>query len=141
MAKDNLKLPDFEHVSGETPTVRWDEENKIGYLKIPVIITEDEMEQLVKQIFPLLRQASGKGKIYVDLSITQPHLVRAGKMRKRILGVLQEVTEIGVEKIAMLIGSIIVKTALSFIIAAGGLKNIKIFKTQEEALNWLKESE
>lgn len=41
-------------------------------------------------------------------------------------------------RIAITGGSIIIKTVMIFIMAAAGQKKFKYFKTEEEALKWLK---
>jgi len=124
--------------------------NKKGY---KILIEEGEIMQItvskswgkIENIKDLMEEVrrywidkKDKAKVLVDLGLA-PH-IPSYLYRKTVVNLVKEtIKEIGFNKVALCGGALIQRTVASFIIRAIGLKNIQYFRTEEEALKWLKE--
>jgi len=114
-------------------------ENGIVRIKIGQTINENESVALLEKFRDLTKTQTTKPRILIDitLAVASPRSF----FRKRTAEILREAFKNpGFEKTA-LFGEIdtLRMVITSFVIKATGLENVKFFKTEEEALKWLKE--
>jgi len=84
------------------------------------------------------KQPNSPLKVLVDL--THSTHIPSVTFRKWGVNFLKDkLKEPGFEKIAFWGGGILPRVVTSFIMTAASLKNVKLFKTEDEALKWLKE--
>lgn len=101
---------------------------------------EEDVEQLIERIEDIMEKAPGRARILFNLSSTTTH-IRSSQFRKKIAERIKEIAKnVGFAKIAFFGGNLIIRTIASFIVVSAGLKNIKIFPEQEEALKWLRKA-
>jgi len=98
--------------------------------------------EIVKDLMEEIRRywidKKDKARVLVDLGLA-PN-IPSSLYRKSIVTLVKDtIKEIGFNKVAMYRGALVQGTVASFIIRAIGLRKIKYFKTEEEALKWLKE--
>jgi hypothetical protein len=101
---------------------------------------EEAMEFLMKEIIEIRKNLATKPKILVNLGLA-PH-ISSTIYRRSMVGLAKEaLKKIDFERVAVYggIGKRVQKIVVSFITTAAGIKNIKLFETEEEALRWLKE--
>jgi hypothetical protein len=124
----------------EEGTKVWTGEDGIVYAQTAKRITEEEINELINQIEEVLNKAPQKSKIAINIKTTFP--VRTSRFRrataKRIKGIAENP---GFEKLALFSENVIMRTTGSFILAAGEIKNAKVFTKKEKALEWLKRSD
>jgi len=98
--------------------------------------------EIVKDLMEEVRRywinKKDKAKVLVDLGLA-PHVPSSLYRKSVVTFVKDTIKEIGFNKVAIYRGALVQGMVASFIIKAIGLKNIKYFKTEEEALKWLKE--
>jgi len=115
----------------------WIEKDGIIYIELSKRMSEEDVKQLMKEIEEAIRKVLGKAKILINLR-TVP-TVWTSQFRKRTVERVKEIAKnIRFEKAALFGGNVVLRTIASFIIAATGLGNVKVFPTKEEALKWLK---
>jgi len=115
----------------------WIEKDGIIYIELSKRMSEEDVKQLMKEIEEAIRKVLGKAKILINLR-TVP-TVWTSQFRKRLAERIKEIAKnIRFEKAALFGGNVVLRTIASFIIAATGLGNVKVFPTKEEALKWLK---
>jgi len=96
------------------------------------------MKNLMEEIKKYWIDKKDKAKVLVDLGLA-PN-VPSSLYRKTVVNLVKDtIKEIGVNKAAICKGALVQGMVTSFIIRAIGLKNIKYFRKEEEALKWLKE--
>ena len=115
----------------------WDEKNKIGRVFISGEVDLEMTERLIEKGDEVQKQYGGKnGKIdwLVDVTkITKPSVILP--IRK----VMAEGIKIfGAGKIAIVGTSKFIETIMVFIMGVAGQRKFNYFKSEEEALKWLK---
>ena len=127
-------MPESEN-NPEKMTISLDKEGIVN-VKIVRDLASEDIKNLIKEGRELVKRFSEKPKVIID--ITSGLSPISFQLRKEIGGHVKELVESpGFEKVAVF-GEIIARTIASFIIAASGEKNIKVFEGKEEALKWLK---
>jgi len=111
-----------------------------GIVRVKVGKTMDEgiIDDLANDFQGIARKLSSKAKVLIDLG-SVPNVPISSFRRKATRLIKDAFKNPGFEKIALYKGGVIPRTVVSFILVAAGLKNIKYFKTEEEALKWLRE--
>jgi len=158
LSKEDVKktkqfLEDFEKEFEKYPAVKtiknkpeiWVDDDGIVHTKVVGDI--DEMikyaEIMMNYSEKYIEKNKNKIVIPIELRILTeiPPILKMPsiKYRKKGAEFLKKTQEtIKFNKMAICGGGIIVKTVLAFILRALGMKNIKHFNTEEEALKWLK---
>ena len=109
----------------------------IIYIDVPKGISEQDIYKLIDEAEKFLKGLSGEAKILVDMS--EATIFRSAGFRKKAAKKMKEIAQgPGFKKAAMVGKDIFRRTIVSFVITAAGIKNVKVFKTKEEALKWLK---
>ena len=115
----------------------WQGKDGIIYIEVPKGISEQDIYKLIDEAENFLKVLSGQAKILVDTS--EATVFRSAGFRKKAAKKMKEITQgPGFKKAALVGEDIGRRTIVSFVVAAAGIKNVKIFKTKEEALRWLK---
>jgi len=114
-----------------------------GFLHVKVgdVIDEEIVQNLLKNYLELAKKLPIKPNVLVDMTLV-PHtpFSTSSLFRKEMAKKIKEaVKDIGFSKAALWGGGAIQRTVVRFILVAARVKNIKHFKTEEEALKWLKE--
>ena len=122
----------------EEETKIWLDEDGILRFKLGNMMNEETLKMLNTKFIEFGTKASGKIKVIIDLSkITYKSTIN---LRKNAIRILKDtLKDPGYDKVAFFGGNMLSRTVVSFIITASTFKNIKIFKTEEDALKWLKE--
>ena len=118
----------------------WMESDGIVRIRTGEAWGEEIMESLVEKILEIIKDLSVKPKFLVDLGLS-PHITST-VYRKNMARLAKEaLKKIDFEKVAVYggIGGRVQRIVVSFITTAAGIKNIKLFETEEEAFKWLKE--
>lgn len=117
----------------------WLGEDGIVQAQIGKKYNEKTVDIVVKKFIEVTRELTTKPKILIDISLTPPAYKII--LRKKIVKVLKDLfKDPGFEKLAMWgAKTTFIKAITLFIIRAIGIDNIKYFKTEEEAIKWLKE--
>ena len=117
----------------------WEEKEGIVHIKLIKMINEQELYQFIKEVKEAVEKLPQKAKVLVDIREATPF--RSSQFRKGAVEMLKGIAQSpGFQKVAIFGGGVIKSTIASFVIAASGLKNIKVFGKKEDALKWLKES-
>lgn len=115
----------------------WIGDDKIVYVTVIPIVLAEEIEDLAKEVKKALEASQNKARILVFMDGVKLG-IRSHHRRKRFAQVAKDLgVNPGFEKAAIYGVNTIIRTVASFIIATSGLKNVKIFKTKEDALEWL----
>jgi len=121
----------------------WVDEDKIVHLKMEeVVVNIQILEDAFKKYKEITKDFSAKPKILIDISIVKYGM--PSSFRKKAATDLKDLFYgVGFEKIAMWGGNTLVRVMTLFFITAfkaiSKLSNIQYFRTEEEALKWLKE--
>jgi len=113
----------------------WDEENKIGRIKIEGNPDEKMANELFDKVDEINSKMSGKTSWLVDPGDNRP----SSRLRKVIAE--RFYSDPGIEKQAVLTTSTVIKVIMQFVMKASGRKNVRAFANEEEALKWLKRGE
>lgn len=121
------------------------EENKVFVREDGIIcieigekVSEEGIRDLINRIMEVLGGVSNKPKILVNVGIL--FLIRSSSFRKEISYKIKTIfKEHEFGKIAFYSANIKTRTVVSFIMAGTGLKNMRVFKSEQEAFKWLKE--
>ena len=122
----------------------WVDEDKIVHLKMgEVVVNIQILEDAFKKYREIVKDFSTKPKVLIDISIVKYGM--PASFRKKAAADLKDLFyDVGFEKIAMHGGNTLVRVMTLFFITAfrtiSKLNNIQYFKTEEEALKWLKKS-
>jgi hypothetical protein len=100
-------------------------------------LTEEEVEKLINDALDLSQKKGGRTKVLVNF-LAAPHIPSVIFRKKIVKSIKEALKEVKNWKIATYGGGTIQKTVASFVASASGLKNIKFFKSETEALEWLK---
>ncbi len=114
-------------------------EDGIVYIEIAKepLLAEDIWEAL-EEAKKILEGLPGKARILINIKIFS--IIHSSQFRKKTSEIIKDILKTtGYEKIALMGGNTFIKTVASFLLAASGIKNAKIFNTEKEALNWLKQ--
>ena len=121
------------------------EENKVSiredgivYIEIGKRVSEKGIIDLIDRLMEILKRLPKKSKILLNIGTL--FLIRSSVFRKELSDKVKFIfQEYDFGKAAFYSSNIKTRTVVSFVITATGLKNMKVFQTQEQALNWLKE--
>ncbi len=113
--------------------VWWDEENKIGRIKMEGNSDDETPIELFDKLDEINSKIPGKTSWLVDPGNIRP----SSRFRKMIAERFYENPKI--EKHAVLTTSTAIKVIMQFIMKATGRKNVRAFANEGEALRWLKE--
>jgi len=117
----------------------WLDKEGIVNIQVAKEITAEEAYVLVDVAEKFLRDFQGKGRVLIHVLPYKGPFVATFKFRKTVSKRIKEIIkDPGFKKVAICGMTTIIKTVSSFIIAASGVKNMKVFGTKEEALKWLK---
>ena len=114
-------------------------EDGIIYVEIDEKVSEEGIRDLINRMVEALGGVPKKPKILVNLGSL--FLIRSSSFRKEIsdkIKIIFKKHEFG--KTAFYSVNVKTRTVVSFIIAGTGFKNMRIFKSEQEALKWLKTS-
>lgn len=115
----------------------WLGDDGIVRIRIGEVINEGIVEATAKDFREIVKTPPIKARVLIDIS-AGPR-VTSSIFRKNAVKLIKDtLKDPGFERIALWGGSVIQKVGTSFIITAAGFKNIKYFKTEKEALEWLK---
>jgi hypothetical protein len=121
------------------------QENKAWIIKDNIVCiianvqdTDKSIKILLDQVKEKLIKVGKRAKILIDLSGPISENLRSSQVRKKIVAEVKRWLK-GVEfdKAAIFGGDTIKRTIASFLIAASGIKRVKIFEKKEQALKWL----
>ena len=116
----------------------WIGKDGIIYVKMVKATVEEDAFEILGKIEEALRKSPPKTKILI--SILTSSIVKSSQFRKKCGEKIKELYEnIGFGRTAIFGLTVIPRAIAKFIIAASGVKNIKIFNNEKEALKWLKE--
>lgn len=125
--------------SEEDKTKVWADKDGTVHIKVTEVAAEQDVYKLIKEAREVIEKLSGKAKILIDISGAA--VFRSAPFRKKAAEQVGDIAKnIGFKRAAMFGGGLIRRTVASFVIAASGIKNMRIFETKEEALKWLKYS-
>jgi len=122
------------------------EENKILIGKDDIIYIDVSKEdlsgeyilELMKETIEIIRKFSGKGKVLANFSKSVLK-VGSSEERKRMVKLIQDAyKDPGFDKIAICGVSTLLKIVSFFVVKATKIENIRVFKTKEEGLKWLR---
>ena len=131
MSQKKVKLEDkeFKIWLGDDGVVRI----KLGKTKF----NEEALDSLGEKYREITKKLSAKPKILTDVNFVQFGAPAA--FRRKTVRFIKDINkDPGFEKQAIWGGSTIIKVVVSFLLTATRLKNIKYFRTEKEALKWLK---
>ena len=119
----------------------WVDKQGIVHIKIVRLIDEKDLSDLLRNLQESLRGFSDKPKILVDIENIEDRAVTSSSLfrKKAVLQAKDFIQNIGFKKVAVFGTRIEDRTVASFVINVIGIKNIKIFTTEEEALKWFRE--
>ena len=120
----------------------WLSDEEIICINISNMSDEKDINGILEKTKELLEKFKGKRKILIALS-SQTGMLSQMWHTFQARTVLAEKTksifkEPGFEKAAIFGGNTTKRVVAAFIITASGVKNVKVFETEEEASNWLK---
>ena len=119
----------------------WIGEDNIIYAEITdKDLSGENVFKIIEDTVKIVREFSGKAKILANF-VKPVFKVGDSKFRKKLVDVMVEMYKNpGFEKVAICGVSTIVRVASLFVVKTTKLTNIRVFKTKEQALKWLKES-
>jgi len=116
----------------------WVREDGIWQIQIDKEWNEESLDSLIEVYKKTTQEQTIKPKILVNM--TYAARIPSSSFRKKASVFAKEAARIfSFERVALYGGGNIRKIIISFVTKAAGLKNIKFFSTEEEALKWLKE--
>ena len=120
----------------------WLGEDGILYVKIGKVMNKKVAEELANRYIEVAKKTPrGEVRAIIDMSdVPHTSLGVSQDFRKKIVGNIREAFQkYGFKKAAIWGGGVFQRTVVKFILAAARIKNIRHFKTEKEALKWLKE--
>lgn len=116
----------------------WLGKDGIVRIELGKVTDEKVIRRIINDYKEIVRNFPTKPKILIDIKSSIP--IPSSLFRKKVVELLKDAyREPGFEKIAIWGSNMILRVITLFIIKATGLKNIKHFKIEKEALQWLKE--
>ena len=134
--KDNIKNEDIEK------NKIWIKDEKIISIRLGNVSSQDSISKLLEEAKEILKKFPDKDNVLIDLGVFSfsPN-VSSSLFRKQVVEELRGIKiEAGSKKIAVFGGNVMKRTITSFVISASGIENMKVFKTEREALNWLEKT-
>lgn len=117
----------------------WLERDGIVRIETGKTINDETAEIIVRKFQEVAKGMTEKPRVLVNITHL-PHSA-SSSFRKKVVDLLKEALKTpGVSKAAIYGGGPIQKIVVSFVLGVVRVKNIKYFKTEEEALKWLKEN-
>lgn len=116
----------------------WLEKDGIVRIETGKTISDETAEIIVRKFQEVSAGLPEKPKVLVNIT----HLPHSASsiFRKKVVDLLKEALKTpGINKAAIYGGGPIQKIVVSFVLGVAAVKNIKYFKIEEEALEWLKE--
>ena len=111
--------------------------DKTVYIKVSEEVSEEEVMDLLDEIEEALKVIGKEVKVLVNVATTI--VIRSSIFRKRIAERIKDIfEEYGFKKVSLSAPSLATRTIISFIIAITQLNNMRVFKSEKEALSWLK---
>ena len=133
-------IPNNNELTNNKDTMAWMGDDGIVRIRTGKVWGEEVMRSLVEKILEIIKDLPAKPKFLVDLGLA-PHITSTTYRRNMAKMAKEAFKKIKFEKVAVYggIGGKVQKIVVSFIVTAAGIKNIKLFNAEEEALKWLKE--
>jgi hypothetical protein len=130
MEEDNLEIENGKVWLGEDGIIR---------IKTGENANLDNVEKLAEKFIDIARTLKTKIRGLIDIGPSNPKLDVI--YRKELVKIFVDAyRDLGFEKVALWgAKNKLIEVIGSFVIVATGLKNIKYFKTEEEALKWVNE--
>jgi hypothetical protein len=113
--------------------VWWDEKNEVRRLRINSFIDEGNAKMIMDEAYKLAESKPESASILVDLRESSSTSLKARKI------FVEGLRTVYYSKCAFFGMKVYPRVVLSFIVKVSGAKNTKFFKSEEEALKWLKE--
>jgi len=111
--------------------------SKMVYIEVSEEASEEEIMDLLDEIEEALKVIGKDAEILVNVATTI--VIRSSIFRKRMAEQIKDMfEEYGFKKVSFFVSSLATRTIISFIIATTQLNNIRVFKSEKEALKWLK---
>ena len=115
----------------------WLDSYKILHVIVPETATEKDILDVFEKMKENLKAVSGKAKLLINAKIAK--VIYSSTFRQAIAEKIKSFNEDpGYEKIAILSLSLANRAIATIVLKGAGVENIKLFDTEEEALNWLK---
>ena len=110
--------------------------SKMVYIEVSEEASEEEIMDLLDEIEEALKVIGKDAEILVNVTTTI--VIRSSIFRKRMAERIKDMfEEYGFKKVSFFVSSLATRTIISFIIATTQLNNIRVFKSEKEALKWL----
>jgi hypothetical protein len=117
----------------------WTGRDGILYVKVIKTSVEEDVFEILGKIEEALKKSPPKTKILV--SMLSSSIIKSSKFRNKCGEKIKKLYKnIGFGKAAIFGLNVTLRTIAKFIIVASGIKNIKVFSSEKEALKWLKVS-
>jgi hypothetical protein len=111
--------------------------NKMIYIEVGEEVSEEEIVDLFDEIEESLKMVGKDAEVLVNVATSV--VIRSSIFRKRLAERIKDMfEEYGFKKISLFAPSLVTRTIASFVIAITQLNNMRAFKSEKEALNWLK---
>lgn len=118
----------------------WINKDNIICLGIGQSPTKEDIENVIDEVEKILKELKGQGKVLIHTSPYLGPVLSGAGFRKKLAEKTKKVfKEIGFKKIAIFGGDMMSRTITMFIISASGIKDMRVFKKKEKALEWLKQ--
>lgn len=119
----------------------WTGKDGIVYIEMIGEFNKEDILRLVEEAKEELIKSPGKAKVLVICDFRHTDIVFIGSFARKELvdKVKNSYKNLKLEKVAVFVTSPRMRTVGYFITRASNISNIKIFRTKEEALKWLKE--
>ncbi len=115
----------------------WLDSYKILHVIVPETATEKDILDVFEKMKENLKAVSEKAKLLINVKIAK--VIYSSTFRQAIAEKIKSFNEDpGYEKIAILSLSLANRAIATIVLKGAGVENIKLFDTEEEALNWLK---
>ena len=113
----------------------WVGKDGIIHVEIIKLISEEEILELLEEAKEITKIAPSSPRILI-VNLVTSSVLRSYQIRKQVGEKLKEMV---FERGAICEENVFSRKAALFIIAASGIKNVKLFEKKQEALEWLKE--
>ena len=119
----------------------WTGKDGIIYIEMIGEFNKEDILELVKEIKEELKKSPTKARLLVTCDFQHSDIVFIGSLARKELvdKVKNSYKDLKLEKVAVYVTSPRMRAVGFFITKASNVSNIKIFRTREEALKWLKE--
>lgn len=115
----------------------WLGDDGIIRIKIDKAVNEEVIEATIEEFKDIIKTLQGKPKVLIDV-VSMPFVPSV--FRRKVAKIIKDTyTNPGFYRAAVRGEQTIQKVVITFALTASGVKNIKYFESEEEALEWLKE--